>query len=209
MKSDKITTTKYTMSFTAGGLYLRESVEIASLYLDFFDWELVKRKAVESNLIQARTLSSSARICREICFRLGRLNIDELKILIEGTNQEHHQILWLAICRHYRFIYEFAREVVREKYLSLNLDLSREDYDAFFNSKAEWHEELEQLTEKTRLKLRQVVFRMLREADLLTKTNKINPVMLTRRVVQTVQKDSPTDLLIYPISDVEIKELMK
>lgn len=197
------------MSFTAGGLYLRESVEIASLYLDFFDWELVKRKAVESNLIQARTLSSSARICREICFRLGRLNIDELKILIEGTNQEHHQILWLAICRHYRFIYEFAREVVREKYLSLNLDLSREDYDAFFNSKAEWHEELEQLTEKTRLKLRQVVFRMLREADLLTKTNKINPVMLTRRVVQTVQKDSPTDLLIYPISDVEIKELMK
>lgn len=209
MKSDKITTTKYTMSFTAGGLYLRESVEIASLYLDFFDWELVKRKAVESNLIQARTLSSSARICREICFRLGRLNIDELKILIEGTTQEQHQILWLAICRHYRFIYEFAREVVREKYLSLNLDLSREDYDAFFNSKAEWHEELEQLTEKTRLKLRQVVFRMLREADLLTKTNKINPVMLTRRVVQTVQKDSPTDLLIYPISDVEIKELMK
>jgi len=197
------------MSFTAGGLYLRESVEIASLYLDFFDWELVRRKAIESNLIQARTLSSSARISREICFRLGRLNIDELKILLEGTTQEQHQILWLAICRHYRFIYEFAREVVREKYLSLNLDLYREDYDAFFNLKAEWHEELEQLTEKTRLKLRQVVFRMLREADLLTKINKINPAMLTRRVVQTVQKDSPTDLLIYPISDVEIKELMK
>jgi len=208
MHSDKTTST-YIMSFTAGGLYLRESVETAALYLEFLDWNLVRRKSVESNLIQARTVSSSSRICREICFRLERLNIDELKILTEGTIQEQHQILWLAICRYYRFIYEFAVEVVREKYLSLSIDLCKEDYDAFFNSKAEWHEELEQLTENTQLKLRQVVFRMLREADLLTKGNRINPAMLTPRVVQTVRKALPTDLYVFPASDAEIKEFLK
>ncbi|OPY81704.1 MAG: hypothetical protein A4E70_01070 [Syntrophus sp. PtaU1.Bin005] len=197
------------MSFTAGGIYIRESVEIASLYLEILDWDLVRRKAVEHNLIQARTISSSARICREICFRLGRLSIDELMILTEGTIQEQRQILWLAICRHYRFIYEFAVEVVREKYLSLNFDLYKEDYDAFFNAKAECHEELERLTEKTRLKLRQVVFRMLREADLLTKGNRINPAMLIPRVAQTLRKASPADLSVFPASDAEIKEMLK
>lgn len=209
MKSDKISTATYIMSFSAGGLYLLESIEIAALYLELCDWEIVRRKAVESNLIQVRTISSSVRIIREICFRLGRLNIDELKILIEGTIQEQRQILWLAICRHYRFIYEFSVEVVREKYLCLNLDLYKGDYDAFFNSKAEWHEELGQLTENTRMKLRQVVFRMLREADLLTKANKINPAMLTPCVVQTIHKRSPADLSVFPTSDSEIKEMLK
>jgi len=209
MKPAKIFTTTYVMSFTAGGLYLRESIEIAPLYLELRDWTAVRTKAVESNLIQSRTISSSVRICREICFRLGQLNIDELKIIIEGTIQEQRQILWLAICRHYRFIYEFAMEVVREKYLGLNLDLYKEDYDAFFNAKAEWHDELERLKEKTRLKLRQVVFRMLRETDLLTKGNRINPAMLTPRVVQTVRKALPTDLYVFPASDAEIKEFLK
>jgi len=209
MKPDKIPTTTYIMSFTAGGLYLRESVEIAGLYLALRDWVEVRRRTIESNLIQSRTASSSARLCREICFRLGHLSADELTILKDGTIQEQRQILWMAICRHYRFIYEFAMEVVREKYLNLNLDLYKEDYDAFFNAKAEWHEELERLTEKTRLKLRQVVFRMLREADLLTKGNRINPAMLTPRVVQSVKSTTPADLVVFTVSDEEIKELLK
>lgn len=201
--------TPYNMSFTAGGLFLRESVEIAELFLTQGDWKAVRYKALNQNLIQSRTASSSKRVCREICLRLEELHEAELKILIEGSLQEQQQILWVAICRRHRFIYEFASEIIREKYLQINLDLRPEDYDAFFNAKAEWHDELEQLTESTRNKLRQVAFRMLREADLLTKNNTIMPAMLTPRLAQAVGSQSPDDLRIFPLSDRDIRELLK
>lgn len=200
---------KYNMAFTAGGLLIRESVELAKLYLVSGDWKEVKIQANSDNLIQSRTASSSERICREICFRLEGLHEDELAVLIEGSLQEQQQILWVAICRRHRFIYEFAVEVIREKYLQLNFDLLQEDYDAFFNAKAEWHDELEKLTESTRTKTRTVVFRMLRETDILTKTHIINPVMLTHQVARTIGAHSPDDLRVFPLSDRDIRELLQ
>lgn len=199
----------YNMSFTAGGLLLRESVEIAELFLTQGDWKAVRYMALNQNLIQSRTASSSKRVCREICLRLEELHEAELNILIEGSLQEQQQILWVGICRRHRFIYEFASEIIREKYLQINLDLRPEDYDAFFNAKAEWHDELEQLTESTRNKLRQVVFRMLREADILTKANTINPVILSAQVAHAVASYSPDDLRIFPLSDRDIRELLQ
>jgi len=199
----------YNMSFTAGGLLLRESVEIAELFLTQGDWKAVRYMALNQNLIQSRTASSSKRVCREICLRLEELHKAELNILIEGSLQEQQQILWVGICRRHRFIYEFASEIIREKYLQINLDLRPEDYDAFFNAKAEWHDELEQLTESTRNKLRQVVFRMLREADILTKANTINPVILSAQVAHAVASHSPDDLRIFPLSDRDIRELLQ
>lgn len=196
------------MSFTTGGLFTRESVEMANLYLVTVDWKTVKAQAHDNNLIQSRTASSSERICREICFRLEGLCNAELKALTEGTLQEQQQILWVAICRRHRFIYEFAVEVIREKYLRIDIDIHREDYDAFFNAKAEWHDELENLTESTRNKLRQVVFRMLREADLLTKNYTINPAMMTLQVARAIGSHSPDDLRVFPLSDRDIRELL-
>jgi hypothetical protein len=70
----------YNMSFTAGGLFIRESVELAELYLILGDWNIVRSKALADNLIQSRTSSSAIRVCREICQRLEGLHVAELKI---------------------------------------------------------------------------------------------------------------------------------
>jgi len=199
----------YNMSFTAGGLWYRESVEFARLYLTLKDWQDVRRRALDDNLIQARTASTSGRICREICQRLAQLNLEGLQLLSDGSPREKCQILWLAICRRHRFIRDFAVEVIREKYLHMSLDLTYEDYDVFFNAKAEWHDELEKLTVKTRSKIRQVLFRILRETDLLTKGNSINSAVLTQRIVKAIAKECRDDLVIFPASEAEIRELLQ
>ena len=204
-----MTTEKYILSFTAGGLLYRESIDITELYLALRDWKAVKTSVHDSNLIKSRTMSSSIRICREILLRLALLNDDELNILIEGSWQEQLNILWLAICRRHRFIYDFAVEVVREKYLRLDTEVRQEDYYIFFNAKADWHPELEELSDSTRGKLRQVIFRMMREAEVLNKNNTINPGMLTPDFVKTVVKHSRSDLTIFPASDLEIRELLQ
>jgi hypothetical protein len=202
-------TEKYNFSFTAGGLLYLEAVKVAELYKREPNWDVVRRKALETNLLQTRTFSTSERVCREICLRLELLSKDELEILINGTRQEQLNVLWIAICRKHRFVYDFAVGVIREKYLHLNIELRHEDYDAFFNAKADWHPELEELSDSTRGKIRQVVFKMLREAEVISKNNIINSDMLTPRLVKTIARHSMSDLSIFPASDAEIKALMK
>lgn len=200
--------TKYSMSFTTGGLLFQESVTLAELYSELGDWNSVQSKALETNALQHRTISSSKRTCREITGRLKTLTPDELQLLTTGTRQEQIHILWLAICKRYRFLHDFAVEIVREKFLSFNHSLTRDDYDSFFNTKAEWHEELNALTEATRNKLRQIAMKMLREVGIISKSNTINPALLSPRFVNVILRDSREFLAVFPVSDSDIKNVL-
>ncbi len=186
------------MAFTTGGLFHQESVKLAGLYLEMGDWGSVREKAVSENLMQARTWSSLQRVCREVVSRLETLRTAELELLVETTSLEQGYLLWVAVCRRYRFIADFAVEVLRERYMTLKTDCSHEDFDAFFNGKAAWHAELDRIRPSTRNKLRQVLFKMLREADLLTANNTIAPAMLSPAFLKTIQRDGRRDDLMFP-----------
>jgi hypothetical protein len=191
---------KYKLSFTSASLSISGSVKIAEAYLQFRDWEAVKEKVQTENLLQARTQSSVERTFRELAPRLQQLTEEQLELLVEGNHQEQKQLLWLAVCNRYAYIREFATEVLHEKYLRLDYGLTAFDYDAFFNRKADWHDELDQLQETTRRKIKQVLFRMLREAGLVSKEGAIIPTVLSGRMVEVLAPDSPTNLQIFPTS---------
>ena len=160
----------YILSFTGVSLALSESIKIAEVYLQLRDWDAVEKKVKSENLIQARTKSSTQRVYPELWPRLSLLSTEQLELLVDGNNQEQKQLLWYAICQRYAFIREFATEVIYEKFLSLDYELTDFDYDAFFNRKVDWHEELYEISDSTKRKLKTVIFRMLREAELITKT---------------------------------------
>lgn len=193
------------MSFTTGGLFHRESVEVAALYLDLGDWDAVRDKVIAENFLQARTLSTLKRICREIISRLGTLGPSELEFLVESSQQEQAYLLWLAVCRRYDFIADFAVEVLRERYITLKSDLTHEDFDSFFNGKSEWHFELDEIAPATRDKLRQVLFRILREADLLTANNIILAAMLSPRLLCLIQQGGGREILHFPVFESDVK----
>jgi hypothetical protein len=194
------------MSFTSGALLYQESLGVANLLEKVGDWDVVRERVIDANLLQMRTLNASKRIFREVASRLKQLTPAELALLRTGTRQEQNHLLWLAICKRYRFIYDFAADVVREKFLRLDFDLSYDAYDVFFNNKAEWHPEVEGVAESTRKKLRQVLFKMMREANLLTQDNQILPAMPTPREIKVITADSPSYLLAFPISPTEVQE---
>lgn len=202
-------TDRYNMSFTTGGLFLPESEKIAALFLEMGDWGEVSKAVVNNNLLQMRTISSVKRVSREICSRLVMLRNEEIDLVAHGAIPEQRYLLWLAICRRYSFIREFAVELVRERFLALRYDLNRHDFDTFYNTKAEWYPELDKITPATRNKLRQVLFRMLREADLLTNDNTINPALLTQRLIKIIGRNEPEDLDIFPITEAELRRWIK
>jgi len=197
---------KYQMSFSTGGLFLRESLLAVELYLLHRDWKKVREILLSENLIQARTISSAQRVTREICQRLALLTLEQLQLLASGTTQERQGLLWVAVCKRYSFIKDFMTEVVRENFLRLNMVLHPSDYDMFFHDKEEWHEELERLSQTTKAKLRQVLYKIMHEAEILTKDDLIIPAMLSARLAQVLVADNPGWLRVFAVSDSDLKE---
>ena len=194
------------MSFSTGGLFFNESLRVLDCYLIERDWARVRELILSENLLQSRTQSSAARRAREICHRLEKLTEKQLNLLSSGNTQEQLYLLWVAICKYYPFIKEFSVNVLREKFLRMDLLLTPQDYDVFFEEKAEWHDELEQLTASTRAKLRQGLFKKMREAGIISKENMILPGLLTKELATTLVADNPAWFTVLPVTDAEINK---
>ena len=200
---------KYNMSFTTGGLFYNESLKAVAVYLSLMDWKKVRARMLSENLLQTRTKSSAIRINREICLRLETLTRKQLQLVESGSAHEQRYLLWIAVCKRYAFIQQFMGELVREKYSRMDLQLSPGDYDIFFHEKAEVHVELDQLSASTRAKLRQVLFKAMREAEILSRDNMILPGLPTKELIEALADDNPGLLAMLPISDMDIKEWLQ
>ncbi len=199
---------KYLMSFTTGGLFYTESLLLLDLYSHLKNWNEVYQHALDTNILQTRTISTAKRRLKEIINRLKTLMTDELDLLRNGSPSEQRHILWLSICKRYLFIREFATEVIRERYLTLKYDLPTEEFEIFYNAKAQWHEELDNIAESTRKKLRNVLFKMLKEAELIDANNLILPTILSKELVETAAKTDLHILEVFPISDIDLQRIV-
>ncbi|NVD29421.1 DUF1819 family protein [Parasphingorhabdus flavimaris] len=190
------------MSFGTGGLFLNESVAIAGLYQELNDWTEVKKVAGQQGVIPFKKQSSVSRSVREIANRLSALNSDEIDLLCSGSYHDQVSVLWLALCRAYRFIGEFAVELLSERYLSFRTHVTYDDYDAFYAGKAEWEPELEAISTSTREKLRQILFRLMRETGILSQDDHICRAMLSPRFANLVTRTDPQELRYFPGADI-------
>lgn len=202
-----MTSTRYNMSFTTGGLFYSESLRVLEIHQKERDWRKTRDCVLVDNIVQARTRSSAVRKVREVCFRLKNLTDQQLKLLFAGTTQEQLYLLWVAVCKKHSFITEFAIKVMREKFLRMDLLLEPADYEVFFQDKAEWHEELERLTDSTKAKLRQVLFKIMREAEILSKDNMIIPGLITKELALVLAEDNTVWLTVLPVSDADIQRM--
>jgi BrxA len=130
--------------------------------------------------------------------RLSELADDEVELFIEATASERADLMWAAACRRYELIGEFAEEVLRERFLLLAATLGYEDFDSFVRTKALWHDELATIKNSTRQRLRSNLFKMLREAELLSEAGYIVPAVLSERVVAVLSARAPGDLRFFP-----------
>lgn len=201
MADETATASRYKLSFTSGALLMREAVIAAPLYLSEHDWSKVRAVIEQDNRLQARTVTSGRRLAREVAQRLAVLTAGEIELLIDATATERGHLLWVAACRRYVLIGEFAEEVVRERFLLLASTLTHEDFDSFVRGKALWHTELTELKDSTLRKLRSNVFRMLNEAGLLSPRGHLLQAVLSPRVARALSTRTPSDLRFFPTND--------
>ena len=219
----------YRLSFTAGGLFLDSAPAVAAVYLRHVAaahnqgepgnphasrpegvppgadptpiWAGVRAEIQRDNLLQTRTVSSSQRLSQEIVQRLATLTDPELRLLLDATATERGYLMWVAACRHYDFIGDFAQEVVRERFLLMRPSLTNSDFDDFVVAKALWHPELTTLQPSTLQRLRSNVFQMMRQAGLMADDGTLNRVVLSHRVADALAAHTPSDVRFFPTLD--------
>jgi hypothetical protein len=189
----------YKMSFTSGGLFLNESVAVAALHKPGEDWSQTLGRAVADGLTSLPKAASNRRTLREIVNRLSTLGDEEIRFLIDEAERKDQQyLLWVATCRAYRFVREFVIEVICDRHLSLQLDLPLENFDIFFAAKAEWDDGLASISDSTRNKLRQILFRMMREASVISDDHRIQSTYLSNPLRALIETNTPADLALFP-----------
>lgn len=187
------------MSFAVGGLHLNESIDVARARLASDSWEQTLEHVIAAGVGSLPKTASRRRSLREIIVRVSTLSSAELEFLVQHADRSEQQaLLWISTCRAYRFVREFAIEVIRERALSLNMDLPLEAFDIFFERKAEWNDQLAVITPMTRTKLRQILFRIMREAGVISGDYRILPANISRRLRARLEDQSPQDLELFP-----------
>lgn len=188
----------YRMSFSTGGLMLNESVVVAKLHEPSGDWDETLRRALETGSTSLPKAASNRRTLREVVNRLMQFSDLELEVFLEAERMDQEALLWLATCRAYPFIAEFAVDVIQERYLTYRHDLPLEQFDIFFERKAEWSEPLQDMSDSTRKKLRQILFRMMREASIISSENRILPAFLSSQILAMMTDHRAEELQYFP-----------
>ena len=192
---------EYNFSFIAGGLLVNELTAVAEVLHELQDWDKTGAYVESENLLRSRAASSGRRMFAEIRNRLQVLTKTQRVLLTEGVTSDQTDVAWLAVCKAYRIVREFAEEVVRERFVTLAMTVSGEDFDRFLNAKEAWEPRLESLAESTREKARTVVMRMLREAGITSDDGFIQPTLLSEELVAAIRSDDVSLYRIFPISD--------
>lgn len=197
----------YTLSFTACSLRPELACIMAENYLLEHDWVKAKSRILSTNALQCRSASSAIRLERELRQRLSTLTREQLMVLSVAPADDRAAIAWLAACKHIPFVFEFAVEVLREKLAAQDPVLRHSDYEAYVESQGLAHPEIGQLTTSSKNKIRQVLLRMLFEAELLQPGSALGIVqrpVISPEVIRAIASDSPHWLAGFLVPDKEI-----
>ncbi|MCG3776509.1 MAG: hypothetical protein JW395_3368 [Nitrospira sp.] len=199
--------TSYNLSFTAVSLRPELARIVAESYLAAGDWDRAKDRILSSNALQCRSASSAIRLERELRQRLETLTPDQVFLIVHATAEDRTAIAWLAACKHIRFAFEFAAEVLRDKLAAHDPVLRHSDYESYVENKGLCHPEFVRLTTSSKNKVRQVLLRMLTEVGILGKGAALGTIQrpaLSPAVVRVISADSPNWLAGFLVPDAEI-----
>ena len=189
----------YKMSFTSGGLFLNESVIVAELHVVGEDWKVTLSRALEEGATSLPKAASNRRTLREIVNRLMTLTEDEIRFFVEDPGRQEQQA---PICGspHVGLTGSCVSSLLRSFVIGISP----------ISWTCRWRASTSSLMRKpigmrgwprsatTRNKLRQILFRMMREAGVISGDNRIQSTYLSAQLGQLIEATNPTDLAVFP-----------
>jgi len=193
---------KYDFSFTASSLRLNELRLVAQHQIEGSEINF-------TNELGNGKSSTGRRMLAEFTKRLSFLTEDQKELLVYSDLTSQKQIAFLSACKTHLFLRDFVVEVIREKLLIFDYELSEGEYISFYRRKSELHSEMDELTEVTANKIRQVTFKILEQAGIIdnVRSKNIQPQLVSDKVAATIAADDRQWLKIFLMSDMDIENV--
>lgn len=193
-------TNKYDFSFTASSLRLNEMLLVARAFHDGVEVDY-------TNELGGGKSSTGKRMLSEFKKRISHLTSAQLDVLLNSDLVTQKQLTLVSVCKPYSFIRDFVVEVVREKILVYDYQITDGDYISFYRRKFDLHEEMDSITELTEKKIKQVTFKILEQAGLINdiKNRIIQPQIIDYKLMKALVQDNPNWLKVLLVSDTDIQ----
>ncbi len=169
----------YNAEISAGSLLIPESRRIAELLLSQPNSAAWNEAIVRDNILQ-KSPATAKRQATLIRKRLETLDHDALRLITQSDAELCGQLLMAAALRHSQLMADFMRDVYAADLRQLERTLSQRQWEGFLTDCAHRDGSVQRWTANTRLKLFQVIVRILVEAKFLdnTKNMHLTPPML-------------------------------
>lgn len=200
---------RYQFNFTAGSAMVQESVTVAETFMaNGENWNKTEQVVDSANLLLKVKSTSARRLLNLIISRLKLLTNEQVCLLTELPNTEKRLVVLLAIAKKHGIVADFITHTVREKYYNFDLSLTYADFNSFVRNIETEHPEVNEVSETTLKKTRQMMFRILQETGIITSTmdGDIEKPYLSEQLEKSIVNDNPRWLACMLYSDTEIKE---
>ena len=190
---------KYDVSFIAASLRLPELLKAGQSIKD--NVQVDKAEDFGRGKLKTGRLLYS-----KLCQRLKLLTPQQFELFLNNDLIAQKQLGFLALCKCHEYIREFTIEVIREKYLLFDYEITLGEYLTFYRNKRDLYSSMEVLTEGTQTKMKFVTFKILEEAGLIdnTKNKFIQTQIIDQEVLSAIIADNPEWLKIFLMSDIDI-----
>lgn len=178
-----MTKNQYSASLTGEPLQFFESKVVAELMLTGLSYAEIKQKVYDENLFNYKTKKSIFKRVASVYRRLKGLDESLLRVIVEGSGDDGRVMVLFSVMLSNRLFFEFMTEVVRVKFLELDLVFESREVDRFFDSKREESEKIASWHDVTVYKLSRVFLKILRQAHLLSDENpaRLQPILVSER----------------------------
>ena len=189
-------TFKYEFSLTGSSLRVNEMILFATKYINEGLLEFKSDKG-----------TTNKRMVSEFKKRIDNLTVNQQELLLNSNFSNQKQLAFLSACKTYSLLRDFVIEVVREKYLIMDFNLSDTDYISFIRRKEINHDELANLTDQTQAKVKQVIFKILEQAGIIdnVRDKEIQLQLLGASTKKSIIEDNPEWLKVFLLSDMDIQ----
>jgi len=189
-------TFKYEFSLTGSSLRVNEMILFATKYINEGLLEFKSDKG-----------TTNKRMVSEFKKRIDNLTVNQQELLLNSNFSNQKQLAFLSACKTYSLLRDFVIEVVREKFLIMDYNLTETDYISFIRRKEINHDELANLTDQTQAKVKQVIFKILEQAGIIdnVRNKEIQLQILGASTKKSIIEDNPEWLKVFLLSDMDIQ----
>lgn len=140
----------------------------------------IRKLVLEDNIFQYKSKKSQSRLLSSVMRRVRILDDNLIDMVINEPIEVGKIVNLYSIMKTSRLFFEFMNEVVREKFEFNYEVLEKKDINIFFTSKSEQSETVADWSEETIGKIKQVIFKILYEVEIVEniKTGKLNRLII-------------------------------